>query len=183
MFAKLSRSERRRVFFAFWNYLYAHTVITQSKPKNLECYDESDECKKKHRMALLRVLTPATVDKIDTRENAPDEKTASTKEELYADVKLLESVFSEAYPILKAKRLERTKEFLYWINLFEHDRNLNYLIKPGIAENTYRDRAGRALVKKGEGIYGVETPLLIRVDFVKRGKRFKVFNLGVGDGD
>lgn len=171
------------MFFAFWNYLYAKTVIDQSKPKNLECYDESEECKKKERLVLLRVLAPATVDQLEARENAPDNKTALTKDELYADVKLLESVFSEAYPILKAKRLARTKEFLYWVNLFEKDRNLNYLVKTGVAENTYLDRRGRVLVKKGERVFGVETPLLIRLDFVKRGREFKVYNIGVGDGD
>ena len=98
-------------------------------------------------------------------------------------MELLDAVFNEAYPVLKAKRLERTKEFLYWISLFENNRHLAYLVKEGVAEKTYLDSRRRILVKKGEKTFGVETPLLMRIDFVKRGRSFKVFNLGAGDGD
>ena len=54
LFSKFSSAERRRVFLFFWNYLYVHTVINQSKPENLECYDESEKCKAKDREVLLR---------------------------------------------------------------------------------------------------------------------------------
>ena len=185
LFASLKTNERRRVFFAFWNYLYIRTVIDRSKPENLECYDESEKCDEKNRQVLLRVLSPDTLAGIEAREKEgdPEDEKAATKSQLFSDLSMMERVFDEASPIVKARKLEQTPEFKRSIKLFEDDWNLNYLVKDGRADKTYRNRRGKILIKKGENIFGVETPLMIRVDFVKRGNEFKIFNLGAGDGD
>ena len=63
LFAQLTDSERRKVFFSFWNYLYLMTVIRLSTPKPLECWDDSSECQAKER-TMLRVLSAEAVDAI-----------------------------------------------------------------------------------------------------------------------
>jgi hypothetical protein len=185
LFNDLTANERRRAFLSFWNYLYMQTVIDQSKPKSLECYDESSECNQNRRQALLRVLSPATVARIEAKEKEKDREgdKTRTKAQLFSELSMIENTFDEAFPILRARNLEQTSEFKYWIKLFEDGWQLNYLIKDGRAEKTYKDSKGGTLIHEGEPVFGVETPLLIRVDFVKRGNKFKVFNLGGGDGD
>ncbi len=183
VFSKLSGAERRRVYFAFWNYLYLQIVISQSTPERLICYDESPECEKKKRESQLRVMSPSTAALIEKKEQEPELEKELTKAQLFSYLSSMENVFNEAFPVLQSKKLEKTPEFGYWIKLFEDDWNLNYLVKDGRADKTQRGSDGRILIRKGEPIFGVETPLMIRVDFVKRGRGFKVFNLGPGDGD
>jgi hypothetical protein len=178
---KLPPKKRRRLFLAYWNWLYISTVIHQSKPKSLECYDESPECKEKDVKNLLRVFSVADVSLF--QKFSGSYKREENESDMFASVPFMESMINKAQPVLQKQNLEQTKEFRYWIKIFEGDRFLGYAVETEIMIESVKDKHNRKIIKKGEIIYSVETPLLIRVDFVKRGKSFKIFNLGVGDGD
>ncbi len=179
---RLTPTERRRIFVAFWNSAYAQLVISQSKPKALECYDESPACEAKRREAMLRVLSAKTVSLMEEREREGETKPL-TRSQLLADTELMESMFDEALPILQQKDLEQTIEFQHWVKLFEADKHLGYLIKERRADKDFLDSSRRKVIAKGEYVYGVETPLILRFDFVRRGSAFKIYNIDAGDGD
>ncbi len=178
---KLPPIKRRRLFLAFWNWLYIQTVIHHSTPEILECYDESSECKAKNVKNLHRVFSTADVSLI--QKFADSETKEKTELDMFAYVPLMENLINKAQPVFQKQKFEQTPEFRYWIKLFEGDRFLGYAVETIKIDENIKDQNGRKIIKKGEIIYSVETPLLIRVDFVKRGKSFKIFNLGVGDGD
>ena len=181
LFDQLTDGERRNTFMSFWNYAYLGLVLMQSKPRALECWDESSECVAKRRESMQRVLNAATVDAILAREK--DQKDPKDKAEFLAYIAFFGDVFEKALPTLKKQDLEETAEFKNSMDLLEDDHSLDYFIKSGVADKDYRDNSGRVVIAKGEKLLGVETPLILRIDFVQRGNTFKVFNIGAGDGD
>jgi hypothetical protein len=179
LFAQLNDTERRKAFMSFWNYIYLMTVIRHSTPKPLECWDDSSECQAKRRESMLRVLSP---DAADTIAREKDRK-PKDKAEFLAYMDLFGDIFEKALPLLKKQAPETSIEFADAINLAEDNYNLNYQIKPGVAPQDLKDLSGRVIIAKGEKIYGIETPLLLRLDLVERGNKYKIFNIALGDAE
>ena len=179
LFAQLTDSERRKAFMSFWNYVYLMTVIRLSAPGTLECWDDSSECQAKRRESMLRVLSADAIDAI-AREK---DRRPKDRAEFLAYIDVFGDIFEKALPTLKKQDPERSIEFADAINRAEDNYNLDYQIKPGIADQDHKDANGRVIIAKGEKIYGIETPLLLRIDLVERGNKYKVFNIAVGDGD
>ncbi len=180
-FKKLPPIQRGRMFLAYWNWMYLMIVINSSTPEILQCYNETPECKTKETNNLLRVFSKEDVTLIQKLENSDSKE--KNELDIFVHVPLLEYLNKKALPVLHKKNFEQSKEFYDSIKLFEENSFLNYIVETAKFDKNIKDQNGRNIIKKGEVIYSVETPLLIRVDFVKRENHFKVFNLGVGDGD
>jgi hypothetical protein len=177
LFAQLTDSERRRAFMSFWNYVYLMTLIRFTTPKPLQCWIDNADCEAKRRESMLRVLSQENIDAI-AREK---DRKPKDRAEFLAYIDLFGDIFEKALPTLKKQELEKTIEFKDSIDKAEDDYSIGYLIKPGTADRYYKDPNGRVVIAKGERLFGVETPLLLRIDLVQRGNKFKVFNIDVGE--
>jgi hypothetical protein len=181
LFGQMTDSDRRNTFMSFWNYAYLLTVMRRSTPQLAECWDLTAECEAKRRQFLLSLFPSATVDAVFA--NQDNYREPADKDELLAYVGSLGDVFEKALPTLKKLDLEQSPEFRSSMELAAQDLSLNYFIEPGTAAQDYRDSNGRVVIAKGEKLFGVETPLLLRIDLVQRGDTYKVFNIAPGGGD
>ena len=181
IFGQLTDSERRSAFMSLWNYAYLRLLIARSAPRTLECWDESSDCEANRRQSMLRVLSTETIDAILAQEQ--DDREPTTKAELLAAVHFVGDVFERALPTLQRQDLEQTIEFRDRTSSLQNNYGLDYFIGSGLADRDYRDMNGRIVIAKGENLYAVETPLMIRIDLVQRGSTFKVFNIGPGGGE
>ena len=128
---------------------------------------------------MLRVLSADAIDAI-AREK---DRKPKDKAEFLAYIDLFGDIFERSLPLLKKQAPETSIEFADAVQRAEDNYNIDYQIKPGIADQDHKDANGRVVIAKGEKIYGIETPLLLRIDFVERGNKFKVFNIALGDAE
>lgn len=181
-FASLTQKDKRRFFVSQLNMTYVMAVIFLSEPESLQCSNPySPECQAKNRQSILRVFTPQIFDRLEQRKK--EHRILETKAEVLAEIDELDRLFSIALPVLKEKNLEQTKEFRQQFKRFEENSFLSFLIKVADKGLELKGLNGQIIISKEQLLFGVETPLLIRLDFVKQGKQFKIFNMGGGDGD
>lgn len=181
-FELLGPLEKRRLFTSHFNMAYAISVISMSEPPSLQCSNPYlSECEEKKRESFLRIFSANIVERLEQREKM--HRQLKTKSEVLTEVAELENFFGLSLPNLKEKNLEQTDDFHDEFLLFEGNRLLAFYIKGPGKDLKLRGAHNKIVISKEQLLFGVETPIFLRIDFVKQGKNFKIFNVGAGDGD
>jgi len=172
LYAKLTKSERVRLFVAQENlgYLITLDVMTQDSQATAG-------------LPFERLLPVGLARKLNRARLVEGTAKFTTRKELLRELSRVEKAIVEARPFLKRKNLEQSPAFLKKLSTFERDSHLGYRVRSSLIDDDLRRELGFARFAPGQKVFSVDTPILIELILVKDAGKFRVLTLVPADGD
>ena len=173
LYAKLSKSERVRLFVAQENlgYLITLDVMTQTDSQATEG------------LPFERLLPAGLARKLNRARLVEGTAKFTNRKELLRELSRVEKAILEARPFLQRKNLEQSPAFLKKLGSFERDPHLGYRVRGSLIDEDLRRDPGFARFAAGQKVFSVDTPILIELIIVKDGGKFRILTLVPADGD
>lgn len=172
LYAKLTKSERVRLFVAQENlgYIITLDVMTQDKATDGVPFE--------------RILPVSVARKLSRSRLVEGNAKFTTRKELFRELSRLERAILVARPFLKQKNLEQSETFLKKLGTFERDPHLGYRVRASVIDEDLKREFGFAKFAAGEKMFSVDTPILIELIVAKDGGgKLKILTLVPADGD
>ena len=173
LYAKLSKTERVRLFVAQENlgYLITLDVMTQPDSESI------------NRVPFERLLPAAIARKLNRIRLVEGTAKFTKRRELLQELSRLERALLQARPFVKRKNLEQSPPFLKRVAIFERDSHLGYRVRGTLISEELRREPGFARFAIGQKLFSIDTPILIELIVMKDGGRLKILTIVPADDD
>ena len=174
LYARLSKTERVRLFVAQENlgYLITLDVMTQpdSKPTVVD-------------PPFKRILPDAIAQRLKRSRLVEGTAQFANRKELFRELINLEKAIRQARPFLKKQNLEQSPDFRKKIGKFERDRYLGYRVRASAIDEDLKRELGLGRFAVGERLFSVDTPILLELVLVNDRGRLRILTLVPADSD
>jgi hypothetical protein len=179
VYRRLTRSDRQRLFAAFYNFAYLSAVLVISEHDDLDTVSTADR-------STGRFLLPSSISrKLKGFIPGDSELRLTNTRRLRRFLTEFEVVLAEARAHLKRSRIEQSSEFQRQIAVSRDElgNGLNYRVRVYTGGMDVKDCEPLIGFSGARKFYRVELPLLVGMILVRDGDRMKIVRLTFADGD
>ena len=177
LYARLTGTERLRLFIAQVNLSYLITLDIKSEKKRNYSEGEAD------RAAFKSILPAAVAERLRTVAWRDGELRFSSYQDFQSRLPELEKLLSEARDYLIKCGIEQTPEFRRTLDDTVQGTGVNYRVRMYVGGEEIKDCEPLAGFPPTQKFFRVETPLLMGLILVKAGGRMKIVRVTGVDGD